>query len=132
VRKEQEEDGLKQPEDLFSINFFKGLDQGRAFARRARHVMPDARYKPTLTHHFLKLLQDSKQRPGHGPGRSILKRVFTQNIDTLEKQAGVKDDVLVHAHGSFGDAHCIECRKQMRLPSWRKAVTQVKHLCGMS
>ena len=135
VRKEQKEhgsSGFERPEDLFSIDFFKGTDQGRAFAQRARLVMPDHKYKPTLTHHFLKLLQDTTQKQcgGHGGAqerRSILKRVFTQNIDTLEKQVGLSEDALVHAHGSFADAHCIEpdCRKQMLLPSWREAITQV-------
>ncbi len=34
---------------------------------------------------------------------------FTQNIDTLERLAGVPDELIVEAHGSFADQHCIEC-----------------------
>lgn len=36
---------------------------------------------------------------------------FTQNIDTLERQAGVSDHLLVEAHGSFNGQVCGECRR---------------------
>ena len=49
VRQDMEANGLERPEDLFSIDFFAGPDQGRSFARRAKDVMPDKKYKPTLT-----------------------------------------------------------------------------------
>jgi len=32
-----------------------------------------------------------------------------QNIDTLERVAGIDGDLLVEAHGSFGSAHCTSC-----------------------
>ena len=32
-----------------------------------------------------------------------------QNIDTLERQAGISEDLLVEAHGAFHNAHCIDC-----------------------
>jgi len=35
-----------------------------------------------------------------------------QNIDTLERRAGVDPEFLVEAHGSFQDAHCIVCDKE--------------------
>ena len=60
-----------------------------AFAQRAKHVMPDKRYKPTPTHHFLKLLHGITRRRDDGTVRSILRRVYTQNIDTLEQQVGL-------------------------------------------
>jgi hypothetical protein len=56
-------------------------------------------FDPTPTHFFLRLLEE----------KGVLKRVFTQNIDTLEREAGIPIDRLVEAHGSFGDAHCIMC-----------------------
>ena len=119
MREDMAADGLERPEDLFSIDFFTGPDQGRAFAQRAKHVMPDKRYKPTPTHHFLKLLHGITRRRDDGTVRSILRRVYTQNIDTLEQQVGLPDEVLVNAHGSFADAHCTHqgCRRQMLLPS---------------
>ena len=63
-----------------------------------RELYP-GRYRPTLTHTFVKLLADS--------GR--LHTCFTQNIDTLERQANVPADRIVEAHGSFADQHCIDC-----------------------
>ena len=40
--------------------------------------------------------------------------VSPQNIDTLERQAGVTEDQLVEAHGSFARARCIafSCGKE--------------------
>eukprot|EP00961_Rhodomonas_salina_P167032 2250949-Rhodomonas_salina.1 len=36
-------------------------------------------------------------------------RCYTQNIDGLERIAGIPADALVEAHGSFAAAHCIDC-----------------------
>lgn len=38
--------------------------------------------------------------------------LFTQNIDCLERQAGVPGDLIVEAHGSFATQRCIECKKE--------------------
>ena len=35
-----------------------------------------------------------------------------QNIDTLERVAGIPEEKLVEAHGSFHTAHCVVCRKE--------------------
>ena len=35
-----------------------------------------------------------------------------QNIDGLERVAGIKDSYLVEAHGSFSTAKCIDCAKE--------------------
>ena len=39
---------------------------------------------------------------------SPLHRCFSQNIDSLETQAGLPPDKLVAAHGNFDSARCIE------------------------
>lgn len=36
--------------------------------------------------------------------------LFTQNIDCLERQAGVPGELIVEAHGSFATQRCIECK----------------------
>lgn len=36
-------------------------------------------------------------------------RVYTQNIDGLEEQAGVQKSKVVYAHGSLLDATCMDC-----------------------
>jgi NAD-dependent histone deacetylase SIR2/NAD-dependent deacetylase sirtuin 2 len=60
-----------------------------------------AEHQPTPTHYFFLLLER------HG----ILRRVFSQNIDTLETIAGLPPSRIVEAHGSFATAHCLTCRK---------------------
>eukprot|EP00966_Prymnesium_polylepis_P299011 6909200-Prymnesium_polylepis.1 len=55
------------------------------------------RFRPTPTHHFIALL--------HAKG--LLRRCYTQNIDSLERAAGLPAEALVQAHGSFDSATCI-------------------------
>lgn len=38
--------------------------------------------------------------------------LFTQNIDCLEREAGVPGDRIVEAHGSFATQRCIDCKKE--------------------
>jgi len=52
-----------------------------------------------VTHSFFKVLQD----------KGLLLKLFTQNIDCLEREAGVSGDKMVEAHGSFARQSCIEC-----------------------
>lgn len=37
-------------------------------------------------------------------------KLFTQNIDCLEREAGVPDEKIVEAHGSFAKQRCIDCK----------------------
>ena len=46
----------------------------------------------------------------------LLLRHYTQNIDTLEREAGLKDQKLVEAHGAFHKGHCIDCFKVDSVP----------------
>lgn len=38
--------------------------------------------------------------------------LFTQNIDCLERVAGVPSDKIIEAHGSFATQRCIECQEE--------------------
>lgn len=38
--------------------------------------------------------------------------LFTQNIDCLERVAGVPSDKIIEAHGSFANQRCIECKEE--------------------
>lgn len=62
-------------------------------------MWPD-NFKPSPTHAFIKLLED----------KLLLHRCYTQNIDTLERAAGVSDGKIVEAHGSFATASCSRCK----------------------
>jgi len=46
---------------------------------------------------------------------------FAQNIDTLERVAGVKEDKIVEAHGTFHTSHCLTCSKEYTL-EWMKGM----------
>jgi len=41
--------------------------------------------------------------------KGLLHKCFTQNVDTLERAAGVPPEKLVEAHGSFAGQSCIDC-----------------------
>ena len=57
---------------------------------------------PTVSHAFISLLAR----------KGFLQMLFTQNIDCLERRAGVPADQIVEAHGSFATQRCIECKTQ--------------------
>jgi len=90
---------LPKPQDVFRLSYFK--KNPKPFYSLAKEMYP-GNYKPTRGHYFLKLLEK----------KNLLQRVYTQNIDTLERVAGVSDDLLIEAHGSFNTAKCIKCKKE--------------------
>ena len=54
--------------------------------------------------------------------KGILLRVYTQNIDGLERNAGLSESYLVEAHGSFATASCIECGASYPMEKLRECV----------
>ncbi|PWN41871.1 NAD-dependent deacetylase sirtuin-2 [Ceraceosorus guamensis] len=91
---------LAYPEEIFGLDLLRSRPE--AFFTLSRELYP-GKYAPTLSHTFYKLLADA----------DVLLRIFTQNIDTLERLAGLDDDKIVEAHGSFASAKCIECEKSV-------------------
>lgn len=100
---------LPYPEAVFDIDFFRESPQ--AFYTLAHELYP-GNFLPSRFHYLIKLLQDKK----------VLKRVYTQNIDTLERFAGVEDEFIVEAHGSFAKNHCIDCKHEMSSEELKKHV----------
>jgi len=43
--------------------------------------------------------------------KGILRRVYTQNIDALEFLAGLEEDKVVEAHGTFQRSYCVDCKQ---------------------
>ena len=39
----------------------------------------------------------------------MLLRVYTQNIDTLERQTGMSGDKVIECHGSYATNTCLTC-----------------------
>lgn len=66
----------------------------------ARELYP-GQFHPTISHVFIALLA----------AKGLLFHLFTQNIDCLERKAGVPGDLIVEAHGSFATQRCIECKE---------------------
>jgi len=85
---------LPYPQAVFEIDYFRA--KPRPFYRLAKDLLPGT-YRPTPTHHFIKLLHD----------KGILLRCYTQNIDSLERAAGLPTDKVVAAHGNFDSAKCL-------------------------
>jgi len=90
---------LPTPESIFDIQFFKS--NPKPFYVLAKELYPE-NFDATYCHYFVRLLDE----------KGLLVRCYTQNIDTLERKAGVRGDILVEAHGSFANSHCIECGEQ--------------------
>lgn len=101
---------LPYPEAVFDIDYFK--EDPKAFYTLCEELYP-GKFLPSKFHHMLKLFQDKK----------LLHRVYTQNIDTLEGIAGVHDEYVVAAHGSFASNHCIECSEAMSTTKLKQLMT---------
>ncbi|KAM5530173.1 hypothetical protein V8D89_016155 [Ganoderma adspersum] len=109
---------LPYPEAVFEISYF--AENPIPFYTLARELYP-GKFRPTLTHTFVKLLAD----------HALLDTCFTQNIDTLERQAGVPVHHIVEAHGSFADQHCIQCNQGFDGAKMKAAIEQAEIVrCG--
>ncbi|XP_064169201.1 NAD-dependent protein deacetylase sirtuin-3, mitochondrial isoform X2 [Anguilla rostrata] len=90
---------LPYAEAIFEINYFHHTPE--PFFALAKELYP-GNYQPNATHYFVRLLQDKSQ----------LLRMYTQNIDGLERMAGISPSKLVEAHGTFSMATCTVCRRE--------------------
>ena len=90
---------LLKPSDIFDINYF--VKDPVPFFDLCPSLLP-GKYQPTFIHYFCSYLA----RIG------LLHRHYTQNIDGLERIAGVPKELLVEAHGSFYSAHCHLCKRE--------------------
>lgn len=86
---------LHDPKYMFDIEYFR--KNPLPFYQFARALYP-GQYKPTIGHKFIRCIGDHNK----------LLRNYSQNIDTLEKQAGIQR--VVECHGSFARATCTRCK----------------------
>ncbi|KAI8958133.1 NAD-dependent deacetylase sirtuin-2 [Daldinia sp. FL1419] len=87
---------LPHPEAVFEIDFFRTNPE--PFYLLAKELYP-GNFSPTVSHAFIALLAK----------KGLLRMLFTQNIDCLERAAGVPPEKIVEAHGSFATQRCIDC-----------------------
>ncbi|KAI9833099.1 MAG: hypothetical protein M1826_000466 [Phylliscum demangeonii] len=107
---------LPYPEAVFDIDFFR--ENPAPFYSLAHELYP-GNYRPTITHSFIRLLADK--------GRLL--KLFTQNIDCLERDAGIPREKTVEAHGSFATHRCIDCKTSYPDELMRKAVHERQIPC---
>lgn len=46
--------------------------------------------------------------------KGILRRVFTQNIDGLERMAGLDEPILIEGHGTCSKCACCNCHQRYK------------------
>jgi NAD-dependent deacetylase sirtuin 1 len=110
---------LPEPESMFDIDYF--TENPVPFFKFAKELLP-GKYIPNISHLFLKELENS----------SKLLRVYTQNIDGLEKAAGVSSERVIQCHGSFDTVTCRECKHQVPLNAIRQEIESEKiPICGV-
>ena len=86
---------MRDPQSMFDIAYF--AQDPRPFYQFAKEIYPGL-FEPSPSHRFIKLLE----RKGK------LLRNYTQNIDTLERVAGIEN--VIECHGSFATASCTKCK----------------------
>ncbi|CAK5065693.1 unnamed protein product [Meloidogyne enterolobii] len=75
---------LPDPHSMFDIDFFRR--NPRPFYAFAKEIFP-GQFRPSISHKFIKFLEEEGK----------LLRNYTQNIDTLERLAGINN--LIECHG---------------------------------
>ncbi|XP_061671778.1 NAD-dependent protein deacetylase sirtuin-3, mitochondrial isoform X3 [Syngnathoides biaculeatus] len=92
---------LPYAEAIFEIAFFH--HNPKPFFALAKELYP-GNFQPNLTHYFVRLLHQ----------KDLLLRMYTQNIDGLERLAGIPPEMLVEAHGTFATATCTVCQSKYK------------------
>ncbi|VDP46722.1 unnamed protein product [Soboliphyme baturini] len=92
-----QEAGLTCPEEVFEIQHFTRHPE--TFYEVLRSIWRSDVH-PTVAHFFMRLLHD----------KGLLLRVYTQNIDGLERAAGIPVHKIVQAHGTLDSCHCQHCQ----------------------
>ncbi|KAK7929819.1 hypothetical protein WMY93_006214 [Mugilogobius chulae] len=100
---------LPYAEAIFELDYFH--HNPKPFFALAKELYP-GNYRPNEAHALCRLLLD----------RRLLQRLYTQNIDGLERLAGIPAEKLVEAHGTFSTATCTVCRRQYSGEDIRPAV----------
>eukprot|EP00924_Labyrinthula_sp_SR-Ha-C_P011309 snap_masked-scaffold_36-processed-gene-0.38-mRNA-1 protein AED:0.16 eAED:0.16 QI:0/-1/0/1/-1/1/1/0/486 len=109
-----QEYNLPSPEHLFRLDYFQQT-KGKPFYSFSHNLFPDS-YNPSIGHYFIRLLQE----------KHILLRCYTQNIDTLERKAGIEEKNVVEAHGSFAAASCTRCKASFPVSTLKSLIKEKK------
>ncbi|KAJ7773524.1 histone deacetylase-like protein [Mycena olivaceomarginata] len=100
---------VPRPQDIFKLSYFK--KNPKPFYQVMSQLYGDA-YRPTLTHSFIRLLEEKR----------ILNACWTQNVDNMERLAGVSSWRLIQAHGSLDTQRCTTCNAKLDDRKMKQAV----------
>lgn len=100
---------LPDPQSMFDIAYFQR--NPHPFFKFAKEIYP-GQFKPSLSHLFIKKIEENKK----------LLRNYTQNIDTIELTAGIKN--IIQCHGSFATATCTnqDCKFKVNADDIREVI----------
>ena len=98
-----DEIGIPSAELLFDYEYFK--IEPEPFYRYAKMLLPRKDVIPSLCHSFIRTLECRKK----------LLRNYTQNVDGIEKIAGISTDKAIQCHGSMSSFSCMKCKKRKPL-----------------
>ena len=94
----QDKYNLSSPEEFFLLSTFL---QKPFYFYEFTKLFDLSKVNPTISHKFMNFFVY----------KNIVKYVFTQNIDGLEKKAKIPDEKLIFAHGNFYTGHCAKCKR---------------------
>ncbi|KAI1141815.1 putative histone deacetylase SIR2 [Hypoxylon sp. FL0543] len=94
--------GISDPQEVFNIDIFR--DDPTIFYSVAKDILPDTKGLYSPTHAFIAKLQDM--------GKLLTN--YSQNIDNIEANAGIRPEKLVQCHGSFATATCQKCKHRVK------------------
>ncbi|XP_018429020.1 PREDICTED: NAD-dependent protein deacetylase sirtuin-1 [Nanorana parkeri] len=98
---------LPNPQAMFDIEYFR--KDPRPFFKFAKEIFP-GQFQPSLCHKFIAMLDKEGK----------LLRNYTQNIDTLEQEAGIQR--IIQCHGSFAMASCLICKHKVDCEAVREDI----------
>lgn len=90
---------LSKPELLFT-RFFFNLNPKPFYEHCKDFLLKE--YKPSIAHYLSVLFER----------HNMLSKYYTQNIDGLDKKAGLSDEKLIECHGKFRTSSCLKCNKK--------------------
>jgi NAD-dependent deacetylase sirtuin 2 len=98
--------------DIFKKNAYPYLEVRRPFILGTRQ----RQWKATIAHRFAELLHTKTKK---------LTRVYTQNIDGLDRQCDkIPDEKIVNVHGSISKVSCEGCSAEMELDAFCDEVSK--------
>jgi NAD-dependent deacetylase sirtuin 2 len=112
---------LPSPEAVFSIGYFDY--NPKPFFQVSKNILPGS-FNPVAAH-FLPTLFSR---------HNILQRLYTQNIDSLDRAAGTPEDKIIECHGNYLYNTCRRCGKECTYEEYEEEFKSGEvvycHYCG--